>query len=235
MMSEVKRVKATCPDCGPDRWALVRAEFVNDVDDGSGTVWWRTEHRVLQCPACDRVYHQTDQIFSEDYTYGRDEAGEESIEYGHTIKHWPSPIKRETPAWVERLPLIDIDLHRLLVELYGALEADLTVLAAIGARTVFDRGSELLGIDPAIKFEEKLQKLVTDGFIGSTERDALAVMTDAGSASAHRGWRPTEEQLETMLQILEAFLHRNFVLRTDLAELTNAIPAKPRRRPPPAT
>jgi hypothetical protein len=39
------------------------------------------------------------------------------------------------------------------------------------------------------------------------------------------------DQLETMLQIFEAFVHRNFILRHDVSKLKNAVRAKPKRRP----
>jgi Domain of unknown function (DUF4145) len=63
------------------------------------------------------------------------------------------------------------------------------VLAAIGLRTAFDRASELLGIDPNKTFAGKLSQLVVDGHIGSTEKASLDVLTDAGGAAAHRGWK----------------------------------------------
>jgi Domain of unknown function (DUF4145) len=155
--------------------------------------------------------------------------------YTETIDHWPPPAKRPRPVWLDKLPSVDTDLYRLMSEVYSAVEAELDVLSAIGIRTAFDRGSELLSIDPTKTFTEKLNDLVASGFIGSTERDALSVMTEAGNASAHRGWKPAPEQLETMLQIFESFVHRNFILRHDISNLKNAVPAKPRRRPPQAT
>ena len=94
-------------------------------------------------------------------------------------------------------------------------------------RTSFDRASELLGIDPANTFAEKLNELTKSGRIGTTERDNLDALTDAGSAAAHRGWRPTLRQLDTMMSILEAFLYRTFVLEEEVKRLKPAIPPKP--------
>jgi hypothetical protein len=47
-------------------------------------------------------------------------------------------------------------LGDLLIEMYAALDADLRVLAAVGARTVFDRASEKFGVDPAESFAGNL-------------------------------------------------------------------------------
>jgi hypothetical protein len=51
---------------------------------------------------------------------------------------------------VENIAEADPDLGGLLTEMYAALNNDLRVLAAIGARTAFDRSSELLGVDASL-------------------------------------------------------------------------------------
>ncbi|UJW85584.1 DUF4145 domain-containing protein [Devosia sp. SL43] len=231
-VSETKPIKGHCPTCGDEKWADTVGhynEYSSDIRDG---IWVSIDHRILKCRGCDAIYHQTDRVFSEDMFYSQNpETGEEEYDYEHDVKHWPAPNKRPRPNWLERLPAVDTDLYKLLNDVYSALDIDLAVLAAIGVRTTFDRGSELLGIDSSLTFSEKLTQLVDKGFAGATERDALSVMTEAGNASAHRGWRPSSDQLDTMLQIIEAFVHRNFVLRTDVTELKNAVPAKPPRKP----
>lgn len=226
-MSE-DRVKGHCPTCGPDKWANVKSKFDQTESDGDVTAW--TKHRILQCPACDAVYHQTNYSFSEDWEVDYDSHGDQVFSYNETITHWPPPTKRSRPFWLDKLPKVDADLYLLLDEVYSALEQELLVLAAIGIRTAFDRGSELLSVDPARSFAEKLDALVKGGHIGATEKDALSVMADAGSASAHRGWRPNDKQLETMLLIIEGFVHRSFILRDDVSGLKNAVPARPKRK-----
>jgi hypothetical protein len=157
--------------------------------------------------------------------------GESEYVLTEDIKHWPEPSARKRPDWLESLLTVDSDLYQILAEIYTALDSGSRTLPAVGVRTAFDRGSELVGIDPAITFDEKLDALHSGGGIGKTERDALDVMTDAGSASAHRGWRPNPQELNTMLHLLEAFVHRNFVISDDVSKLKNAVPAKQKRRP----
>ena len=86
---------------------------------------------------------------------------------------------------------IDGQLHGILSEMYTAYDNRSYILTAVGLRTALDRGTEVLGIDPAITFAEKLDALKDGGWIGDTERDILEVVTDAGNAAAHRGWRRT--------------------------------------------
>jgi hypothetical protein len=120
--------------------------------------------------------------------------------------------------------LIDEDVHSLMSSVYVALDNDLAVLTAIGIRTVFDRASEFVGIDPAKSFATKLSDLVTSGKIGTDQRDTLAILTDAGSAAAHRGWKPTSEELDTMLEVIESFLHNTFILGEAAKKLKSRIP-----------
>ncbi len=60
--------------------------------------------------------------------------------------------------------------------------------------------------------------------IARTEED---VLVDAGSAAAHRGWRPKPEELNTMMDVVETFLHRSFILDEGIKKLKAAIPPKP--------
>lgn len=98
-------------------------------------------------------------------------------------------------------------------------------------RTAFDRATELLGVDPAKTFQQKLEDLFAAGKVGVAEKQTLAVLADAGGAAAHRGWKPQPKQLATMMDIVEAFCHRNFILDSQVVKLKPQIPAKQQRRP----
>jgi hypothetical protein len=115
------------------------------------------------------------------------------------------------------------------MEMYDALAGDLRVLAAIAARTVFDRSSEFLGVDPALTFSQKLDKLGGDGKIGVDEHNILEVLVDAGSAAAHRAWRPSTAELGTMIDVVESFLQRSFVLGDGIKKLKASVPPKHQR------
>jgi hypothetical protein len=88
----------------------------------------------------------------------------------------------------------------------------------------------LLGVDPAKSFDDKLAALVGFGKVGTEEKGMLTVLTNAGHAAAHRGWRPSPEELGAMMGIIEQFLYRAFILPAQAQELHLAVPPKPRRR-----
>lgn len=227
--AKIEQIRARCPKCGPERFADVIAEHDEHEDhDTEHGVWSNTTTRILRCGGCKEVYIQQVTIFSEDYDYDVAPNGEPYHVYNERITYYPAQAKRKRPEWL----LMDVEIHlgELLKETYKALDVDAFVLAATGARTVFDRASELLKVDPALGFKEKLNALHEEGHIGASERDHLDLLTDAGGAAAHRGWKPTPEQLDTIMNILETFIYRTFVIAAEAKKLRAEIPPRQRRK-----
>jgi hypothetical protein len=226
-------IRAHCPNCGSGRKAFVRARHVvNHPDDGDGTSASDTG-MILECCGCERVYFRRDYWFSEWETIvDHPISGEPMLEGGVETVYWPSVTARQRPKWLETLRSRDKSLGLLLDEMYSALDADLRVLAAIGARTAFDRASELLGVDPAISFQEKLDSLGVNGKISLDEETTLDALVDAGSAAAHRAWRPQTDELNTMVDVVESFLYRSLIVGDGIARLKASVPEKPRRKKP---
>ena len=231
MAESVKKTDSGhCPKCGPDRFADVEGEYYRSEGDDHASVWLSTTYRILACRGCGTPYFKKSSVFSEDVEHYRNEYGEWELHTPETITYWPSPSRRDPPSWLDTIAIKDNDLGNLLNDVYGALNADLRVPAAIALRTVFDRSAELLGVDPAVSFAEKLVELVDAGKISADEKATLTILTDAGSAAAHRGWRPTIGELDTMASLVESFIHRTFVLGDDAKKLQAGIPPRPKRR-----
>lgn len=238
-------IKGHCPNCGPDRLANVVGHHHSRYYDETSGIWGEVDYRILQCRGCELAYFQKDEIFSEDWENDPD-TGESYIP--RKITHWPAPpappapAKRKRPDWaspklelfsgVSELFAIDSDLDSLFDNIYVAMNNDLRVLSAIGIRMTFDRASELLGVDPAKSFAEKLLELVKLGRIGVNEKDTLDILTDAGSAAVHRGWKPGPEELDTMMNIIETFLYRTFILDAAAKRLKQNVPARQKRQKP---
>lgn len=226
-MSETKFEEGHCPKCGSQR-ADILTEHVDKYDDENFQSW--THYKVLECRGCGQKYFKTSSINSEDFDYiGEDTPGGWEQVYRETIHYWPPPAKRQMPEWSSDLVLGDRVMGSLFADVYTALSNNLGVLAAIGMRTVFDRASELLEVDETKPFNAKLADLQAKGHITTKEVGVLAALIDAGSAAAHRGWQPKPTQLEGMLIILEAFLHRAFLLDEVGAELVKHVPKKKQR------
>jgi hypothetical protein len=182
---------------------------------------------ILECCGCGRVYFRRDYWFSEwEVVVDNPYTGQPEIEGGVETTYWPAPAQRKAPEWIGKIEKADKTLGNLLTEMYTALNSDLLVLAAIGARTAFDRSSELLQVEPTLPFAKKLDELVAIGKIGKDERGTLEILVDAGSAAAHRAWVPKAKELNTMMVIVEAFLYRAFILDDRLQKLKAAVPPK---------
>jgi Domain of unknown function (DUF4145) len=213
---KTRQIRSHCPNCGPGRYAnvLYCHEAAGEGDETD--IWESIKSYMLECGGCKTVFFQEEYMCSEDI--GPDGPVKR-------ITYYPAPAKRKRPNWFS---LLDVEpgLYSLLNETYNALDVDARVLAATGARTIFDRASELLGINPAGTFKDKLDELENQGHISSSERGSLDILTDAGGAAAHRGWKPTPNQLDTVMSIVETFIHRKFILESEVKRLSGQIPPR---------
>jgi hypothetical protein len=115
----------------------------------------------------------------------------------------------------------------MLEEVYSALHSDSRCLAMMGARTVLD----LVFVDKVgdvRTFGEKLKALEELGVIGAQNREFLSAAVDAGSAAAHRGFKPNEKDLGLVLDIVENLLQAVYVLEDAASELRKRIPTRNR-------
>jgi hypothetical protein len=231
MNSIAKRLRAHCPTCLGERQATIKGEATDEWNDSEDHINYRTDYRILQCDGCQTTFFQKEEVTADaDEAYFDIESDDYIVPENRTVTIWPKPIQRARPKWVSNFGIRDNELRELLDEAYTALENELRVLAAIGMRTGFDRVTELLGIDPALGFAEKLNVLMSIGAIGQDEHDALSVLTEAGSAAAHRGWKPDQRELENMISVLENFIYRTFILKGAMTMLKAKIPPKPEKR-----
>ena len=186
------------------------------------------------------MFVQTVSTNSEDMDQWHEQDGSTGASCTETVKYWPALSKRQRPEWMTEYGIHadDVDgLDSALRELYGALNNDLSMLAAIGIRTCFDIASELLKVDPALTFAGKLDALVDAKHIRQMDRKRLEAAVEVGNATAHRGWKPTASDLDTMATVLEDFLfdafvqpHRRKTLDEEAAKVRETVPPKPIRR-----
>jgi hypothetical protein len=219
-----------CPNCGPERFADVKAQYRTSFNDDEVGIWGHTDYRILSCRGCGAVYMQTSEIFSENVDHRMNSDGEWEQYISPDVRHFPAPSRRAKPRWHYDIDLLDSSLGSLFSDIYRCLDAELSVPAAVATRTAFDRATELLGIDPSESFSAKLDSLLSNGKISKDEKGILAVLIDAGSAAAHRGWRPKAEELDTLVSLVESFFHRTFVLGDAAHKLKAVVPPKPKRK-----
>jgi hypothetical protein len=191
------------------------------------------DHSLLECRGCETVFYETQSWNSEDIDPYYDAMGEIQYEANKEKLTYPKPEAKTKPVWFDAMQKIDAQLHNILRQMYIAHDNQAHILTAVGLRIALDRGTEVLGIDPAKTFEEKLDGLRDGGWIGQTERDILDVVTDAGNAAAHRGWEPDSQEISQLLSAMEVFLHRAFIVGQKALSIKSSIPARPKRLPAP--
>ena len=222
--------KGHCPECGPDRNADIVASHEERYD--SVEMCASDSYYILRCRGCQAVYVLKEYESWEDISYEHDlETGQILPKPETRVTYWPSAAKRKRPEWLYELR--DPVLSDILHEVYEALNADHHTLAAIGIRTALDRAFVSLGVEESSPFYKKLNELVEKGIINENEKSLLETLTDAGSAAAHRGWKPEPEQLTTLIDAMETFLKRVFVTETEVKTIKEDIPPRPKRQKKP--
>ena len=233
-----QKLRAHCSACNGDRNCEIKGHHPERGEDVHAQINWAVDWFLLTCCGCDHVFVQTVSSNSEEYVSFQDHNGQEIAEHFESIDTWPARSKRKIPDWFEQ-KFVETDipdtnaLDSSLKELYSALDKDLVVLASIGIRTSFDIASEILGVDAEKTFKQKLDALVCKGHITEADREHIETLVDAGSAAAHRGWKPSLRDLGTLMGVLENFIYGTMVVparrrahEADLAKVKKKVPSK---------
>jgi hypothetical protein len=227
-------VKAHCPECDGTRicdvYGATATKWEWASEDGQHSVDGGTDHSMLQCKGCETVFYLQSDWNSEDINHWYEQDGTTGGEYVRTLTTYPKPTSKTKPQWFSSIEAVDKQLGQILDETYLAYDAELLILATVGIRTAIDRATELLGIEASHQFQEKLEELQSRGWIGDTEKQILAVVIDAGSAAAHRGWRPEPEDAAQFITVMEVFLQKAFIVERKALIIKESIPKRPSKK-----
>lgn len=119
-------------------------------------------------------------------------------------KYFPPIPLRIKPEWYSYLTE---NYQAILDEVYTALDNSLFFLSSIGIRTALDQ-LIIEKIGDIGNFKTKVKKLVANKIIDEAESAMLLSVIDAGSASTHRSYRPDNELINHMMNILEAVFYK---------------------------
>ena len=235
-------MKAHCPSCDGSRNCKIEGHYEKTVTDKKDKICFCFNYYLLVCQGCDSAFLQTERGWSEYFLYCIGVSDDHFEDYEPTIETWPSPPKRRIPERFEKYKNHIYDnyselLGRMLKEVYKAYDKDLLILTSVGIRTCFDIVSTSLGINPNLSFAKKLEKLFEGGHVTEMEKDNLAVLVEAGNASAHRGWSPNSQDVSILLNILENFIENTIIkpiekkiLEETVATIKEKIPLRSPRK-----
>lgn len=115
----------------------------------------------------------------------------------------------------------------LLEETYTALHADSRRLAMMGARALIDAVIRRNAGDQQ-NFGQGLNALAEKYLISEQDRGIVETAIEAGHASAHRGHKPTAEDVNVVIDIVERLIHTE-ILAEQARELKKSTPPRPSR------
>ncbi|WP_436872514.1 DUF4145 domain-containing protein [Acinetobacter haemolyticus] len=101
--------------------------------------------------------------------------------------------------WSFNLPEDDM---LLFFEIISAWDKGLFILSLTGIRTLLDRYIVKLVGDVG-GFKAKLNKMLDEKHINKKQHELLNIIIEAGNAASHRGFKPTKDMLDNLLQVVE--------------------------------
>lgn len=183
-------------------------------------------YEMLKCRGCDAV------ALRHTIQFGPNGVG------GNAVIQYPPVISRRMPNWaaptraehgvvpVDKslvIPEVPTALCKLMREVYTAVQNDSRNLAAMGIRAAI----EFVLIDKIgdnMSFKANLDAFQNAGYLSSRQRGHLDVVLDAGNATIHRGWTPTDSNIIVLLDITESIIEVSYLHDKLTDSLSRKIP-----------
>lgn len=210
METGVKVEVSYCRNCGGDRDHVFLCEKTNHWVDPDAPVDGAHTWAMLECAGCHTVTFLHRHWFSEETEITK--SGPEPI---INIELYPPAPRRKKPEWGITLLLglkpNEYWIAHLHDDIYQALGLKAYSLASMGIRAIVDFVVTSKVGDKG-SFADKLQRMQDQELINNTEVGMLSAAFDAGSAAAHRGYRPPEEDVYLMLDVTEHLLQQLYIV-----------------------
>lgn len=182
-------------------------------------------YEMLKCCGCGHMTVRHKHWFSED----TDPTGEPVV---HTV-YYPPAISRRPPDWLGEIDnVFSSDTEQLtaelLKEIYVALQNDSRRLAAMGTRALIER-IMIDTVGDIGSFSKNLAAFQQSGFISERQKQILETILDAGHAAMHRAYKPSLDDLKTLIDIAESIVEGVYVHTQRASALKKKIPPRKRK------
>ncbi len=215
-------MRSPCNVCGRETDHDILHQEVSSQHGDEGKL--ETKRYALSCRGCHDASFRTEERYFESNPFDE--------EVVPTVSFSPPRVWRRPPDWLDVLEDLDVDLTGLLKEVYSAANDDQAKLLSMGIRASLDHlMTKVLGGDFG-SFEQKLSEMVKQDHLTKSQKQNLEVVIDAGSASSHRGYRPSKELIITMLMTMEALIQNHYITGPMLVTAKANIPPRPPRQKP---
>jgi hypothetical protein len=139
-------------------------------------------------------------------------------------RYYPSPAKRKAPPWRLELPICG----NLFDEIYEAMRGGQYRLAVMGIRALLEQVM-ISKVKDHGSFEKNVNAFCDQGYISPVQRDTMNDILDAGHATMHRHFNPTEDDVSAALDVVENILSAIYVNGEAAASVADRIPPRPPR------
>jgi hypothetical protein len=142
-------------------------------------------------------------------------------------------VPRKKPLWAEPVLAwisfgVPLELSELASEIYEAVWAGQYRLAAMGTRALLEQ-AKILKVGDHGSFSTNLDAYCERGFISVVQRDAMNAILDAGHASMHRMYKPTDSDLQAVLDIAEGIFESVYIHGAAAKKLSERVPVRQRK------
>jgi len=220
-----KIVDAHCNKCvGTRRHDVLHEEATSwsDEIDDRFSVEGGDAYEMLRCCGCGEICLRHRSWFSEDI----DEHGGPAIRE----RCFPPRISRRKPDWLSDFKSSpfwagDTLVEQLLEEIYEALHSNSRRLAAMGVRALIEHVM-IDNVGDKGTFAGNLEAFTKAGHISVSQKNRLGTILEAGHASIHRDFRPSADDLKTLLDITESVIADVYVHGGRAEALGDRIPPR---------
>jgi hypothetical protein len=131
------------------------------------------------------------------------------------------------PSWANSLWGADWFLDGWLKEIYVALQNNSPRLAAMGIRALLEHVM-ISKVGDQGTFVKHVEAFVGAGYLPAKQAESLSAILDAGHATIHRGWQPSDADINTLLDITESILATVYIHTGQVEALRKKVPPNQR-------
>ena len=196
---------APCSFCFKNTHQVVLHTEVETLEDEAS----HEVYKLLKCPGCRNVSMAH-------YSFYDGEVRE-----CYKKRYYPYPAKRKPPPWRSDLQFG----VSLLEEIYEAVAGRQYRLAVMGIRALLEQ-IMISKVGDNKTFKENLTALYKQGNISILQHEAMDSILDAGHATIHRRFNPSESDVITALDVTENILSAIYVNGEAAARVADRVPPR---------
>jgi hypothetical protein len=175
-------------------------------------------YEMVKCCGCEHISLRHKSRFSED----RDENGKPITH----INYYPPALYRKKPKWINDLVWsLGFFTSDIINEIYVALQNNSHRLAAMGIRALLEY-IMINKVGDNGSFNKNLNKFHTQGFISDIQKEILEPIFEAGHATMHRSYNPSETDLLILIDVAESIIESIYINKQRVKKISKNIPPR---------